>query len=105
MGEHTVRTRSKESPMRNDNDPTRRVWFVTGASRGFGRALAEAVLERGERLIATARRPESLAELRERHSDVLVLPLDVKDRAGARAAVAAGIERFGRLDVVVNNAG
>jgi NAD(P)-dependent dehydrogenase (short-subunit alcohol dehydrogenase family) len=91
--------------MRSDNDGTHRVWFVTGASRGFGRALSEAVLARGEQLIATARHPESLDELRERHPEVLVLPLDVKDRAGAQAAVVEGVERFGRLDVIVNNAG
>jgi NAD(P)-dependent dehydrogenase (short-subunit alcohol dehydrogenase family) len=91
--------------MRNDGDPTRRVWFVTGASRGFGRALSEAVVARGERLIATARSPELLDELAERHPEALVLRLDVTDRARARQAIAEGIERFGRLDVVVNNAG
>jgi NAD(P)-dependent dehydrogenase (short-subunit alcohol dehydrogenase family) len=87
--------------MRHD----KRVWFVTGASRGFGRALSEAVLARGERLIATARRPEFVDEFRERHPDALALQLDVTDRDRARAAVAEGVERFGRLDVVVNNAG
>jgi NAD(P)-dependent dehydrogenase (short-subunit alcohol dehydrogenase family) len=80
-----------------------RVWFVTGASRGFGRALSEAVLARGERLVATARHPEELADLAERGAEVL--PLDVTDRAAVQAAVARGVERFGRLDVVVNNAG
>jgi NAD(P)-dependent dehydrogenase (short-subunit alcohol dehydrogenase family) len=74
--------------MRSDNDGTHRVWFVTGSSRGFGRALSEAVLARGEHLIATARHPESLDELRERHPKALVLPLDVKDRAGAEAALS-----------------
>jgi NAD(P)-dependent dehydrogenase (short-subunit alcohol dehydrogenase family) len=91
--------------MRSDNDGTHRVWFVTGSSRGFGRALSEAVLARGEHLIATARHPESLDELKERHPEALVLPLDVKDRAGAEASVVEGVERFGRLDVIVNNAG
>jgi NAD(P)-dependent dehydrogenase (short-subunit alcohol dehydrogenase family) len=91
--------------MRRDNDPTRRTWLVTGASRGLGRALSEAVLERGERLVATARRPELLDDLTERDPDGLALRLDVTDRAGAQDAVAATVERFGRLDVVVNNAG
>jgi NAD(P)-dependent dehydrogenase (short-subunit alcohol dehydrogenase family) len=80
-----------------------RVWFVTGASRGFGRALSEAVLAGGESLIATARDPEALADLRERGAEVL--RLDVTERAGVEAAVAQGVQRFGRLDVVVNNAG
>jgi NAD(P)-dependent dehydrogenase (short-subunit alcohol dehydrogenase family) len=94
-------TRSKELFMRND----KRVWFVTGASRGFGRALSEAVLARGDRLIATARRPEFVDEFRERHPEALAVQLDVTDRNRARAAVAEGVERFGRLDVLVNNAG
>jgi len=91
--------------MRNDTEQAGRVWFVTGGSRGFGRALAAAVLERGERLIVTARRQELRDDFRERHPDALALRLDVTDRASAQAAVAEGIERFGRLDVVVNNAG
>jgi NAD(P)-dependent dehydrogenase (short-subunit alcohol dehydrogenase family) len=91
--------------MHNDIDPTRRVWFVTGASRGLGRALSEAVLDRGERLIATARRPEFVDEFSARHPEATALRLDVTDRARAHEAVAEGIERFGRLDVVVNNAG
>jgi NAD(P)-dependent dehydrogenase (short-subunit alcohol dehydrogenase family) len=91
--------------MRNDTEQAGRVWFVTGASRGFGRALSEAVLERGERLIVTARRQEFIDEFHERHPEALALRLDVTDRASAEAAVAEGIERFGGLDVVVNNAG
>jgi NAD(P)-dependent dehydrogenase (short-subunit alcohol dehydrogenase family) len=87
------------------DDPTGRVWFVTGASRGFGRALCEAVLARRERLIATARSPELLQEFSERHPEALTRRLDVTDRTSAQAAVAESIERFGRIDVVVNNAG
>ena len=87
------------------NDATGRVWFVTGASRGFGRALCEAVLARGERLIATARSPGFLDEFGERHPEALTLRLDVTDRSGVQAGVAEGIERFGRIDAVVNNAG
>jgi NAD(P)-dependent dehydrogenase (short-subunit alcohol dehydrogenase family) len=82
------------------------VWFITGSSRGVGRALVVAALDAGDRVVATARQPAQLAEIAERYGDsVLPLALDVTDAAAARAAVAAGVERFGRLDVVVNNAG
>jgi NAD(P)-dependent dehydrogenase (short-subunit alcohol dehydrogenase family) len=81
-------------------------WLITGASRGFGRALAEAVLESGDRLVATARRPEQLADLAERYGEqVRTVALDVTDTAAAENAVRAAVEAFGRLDVVVNNAG
>jgi NAD(P)-dependent dehydrogenase (short-subunit alcohol dehydrogenase family) len=82
------------------------VFFLTGSSRGLGRQIAEAALAAGHRLIATARRPGSLADLADRYgSQILPLPLDVTDAAAAEAAVAAGTEAFGRIDVVVNNAG
>ena len=82
------------------------VFFLTGSSRGLGRAIAEAVLDAGHQLVATARNPESLDDLVAAHPDrVLALALDVTDPAAAEAAIAAGHERFGRLDVVVNNAG
>src|SRR5580692_8188281 len=81
-------------------------WFITGSSRGFGRALVQAALDAGDNVVATARRPEQLADLAERYGDrVLPAALDVTDAGAVRAAVAAGIERFGRLDIVVNNAG
>jgi NAD(P)-dependent dehydrogenase (short-subunit alcohol dehydrogenase family) len=82
------------------------VFFLTGSSRGLGRQIAEATLAAGHRLIATARRPDSLADLADRYgSQILPLPLDVTDAAAAEAAVAAGTKAFGRIDVVVNNAG
>src|SRR3984885_7184552 len=82
------------------------VWFITGSSRGFGHALVRAALDAGDRVVATARQPGQLAEIAERYGDsVLPLALDVTDAGAARAAVAAGAGRFGRLDVVVNNAG
>jgi NAD(P)-dependent dehydrogenase (short-subunit alcohol dehydrogenase family) len=82
------------------------VFFLTGASRGLGRAIAEAVLDAGHQLVATARNPETLDDLVAAHPDqVLPVALDVTDAAAARAAIAAGREHFGRVDVVVNNAG
>ncbi len=82
------------------------VWFITGSSRGFGRALVAAALAAGDRVAATARRPEQLEEFtREYGEQVLPLALDVTDVAAVHAAVSAAVTRFGRLDVVVNNAG
>ena len=83
-----------------------RVWFITGASSGFGRALAEAVLGRGDRAVLAARRVDPLEELAGRHlGDALAVALDVTD-AGARGrAVGQALERFGRIDVLANVAG
>jgi len=83
-----------------------RVWFITGSSRGFGREWAIAALERGDSVAATARDTGSLDDVVQRFGDkILPLKLDVTDRSAVYAAVAAARERFGRLDVVVNNAG
>jgi NAD(P)-dependent dehydrogenase (short-subunit alcohol dehydrogenase family) len=85
---------------------THQVWFITGSSRGFGRALASAVLEAGDSLVATARRPEQLTPLVEQYGErVLPLALDVTNGAAARAGVEAAVNHFGRIDVLVNNAG
>ena len=82
------------------------VFFLTGSSRGLGRKIAEAVLAAGHQLVATARQPGSLSDLAERYGDrILPVALDVTDPAAAQAAVAAGVAAFGRIDVVVNNAG
>jgi NAD(P)-dependent dehydrogenase (short-subunit alcohol dehydrogenase family) len=82
------------------------VFFLTGTSRGLGRQIAEAALAAGHQLVATARQPDSLADLAGRYgTQILPVALDVTDPAGAAAAVAAGTKAFGRLDVVVNNAG
>jgi NAD(P)-dependent dehydrogenase (short-subunit alcohol dehydrogenase family) len=86
--------------------PVSKVWLITGSSRGFGRSLAEAVLDHGDQLLATARHPEKLGDLVTRYGEqVRAVPLDVTNAEQARAAVAAAMEAFGRLDVVVNNAG
>lgn len=82
------------------------VWFITGCSTGIGRATAEAAAAAGHRVVATARRPDALAALVDRFPDtVLALPLEVRDDAAVAAAVEATIARFGRVDVLVNNAG
>ncbi|MET7978225.1 oxidoreductase [Streptomyces mirabilis] len=83
-----------------------KTWLITGSSRGFGRALARHVLDHGHRVVATARRPEQLKDLVERHGDrVRAVALDVTDPAAARAAVQLALDAFGGLDVVANNAG
>jgi NAD(P)-dependent dehydrogenase (short-subunit alcohol dehydrogenase family) len=83
-----------------------KVWFITGTSRGFGREWALAALERGDSVAATARDTSTLDELVERHGDaVLPISLDVTDREADFAAVTQAHDHFGRLDVVVNNAG
>src|SRR5580700_9950743 len=83
-----------------------KVFFLTGATRGLGRQIAEASLAAGHELVATARNPGRLADLADRYGRrVLPVELDVTDPGAATAAVAAGVEAFGRIDVVVNNAG
>jgi short chain dehydrogenase len=83
-----------------------RVWFVTGSSRGLGRALVELALEAGDRVAATTRNPERLRDLLDKYGDaVLLLRLDVTDYDAAARVVAQAEETFGRIDVVVNNAG
>lgn len=85
---------------------TEKIWFITGASRGFGRAWASAALERGDKVAATARDTASLDDLAGKFGDALLpLRLDVTDREADFAAVAQAHKHFGRLDVVVNNAG
>jgi len=81
-------------------------WLITGSSRGLGRALSEAVLQAGHRLVATARDPAQLADLAARYGDsVRIVALDVTDPVAAQRAVEAAVEAFGGLDVLVNNAG
>lgn len=82
------------------------VWFITGCSTGFGKELARLVLAQGWNAVVTARRPESLAELVEGAGErALALKLDVDDPAQIEAGVKAALEQFGRIDVLVNNAG
>ncbi|WP_062379001.1 oxidoreductase [Demequina pelophila] len=82
------------------------VWFITGCSTGIGRATAEAAAAAGHRVVATARRPETLDALVAAYPDtVLAVPLEVRDDAQVAAAVEAALTRFGHVDVLVNNAG
>jgi NAD(P)-dependent dehydrogenase (short-subunit alcohol dehydrogenase family) len=83
-----------------------KTWMITGSSRGFGRRLAEAVLEAGDNLVATARSTGSLKDLAENNGGRFrAVPLDVTDPGAATAAAETTVREFGRLDVLVNNAG
>ena len=89
--------------MASDQTP---VWFITGCSTGFGREIARLILERGWRVVATARKPEQLEDLVAGHEDrALAIRLDVTDKQSVAASVDAALEKFGRIDVLVNNAG
>ena len=90
----------------NANSGGNKVWFITGASRGFGRVWADAALKRGDKVAATARRLESIADLKEKYGEnVLILALDVTKPQQVKEAVEQAYNHFGRLDIVLNNAG
>jgi NAD(P)-dependent dehydrogenase (short-subunit alcohol dehydrogenase family) len=83
-----------------------KVWFITGSSRGLGRSLTQAVLSKGDRVAATARNPEQLKDLVSIYGDqILPIQLDVTDSAQIQQAVSTTVAHFGRIDVLVNNAG
>jgi NAD(P)-dependent dehydrogenase (short-subunit alcohol dehydrogenase family) len=85
---------------------SKKVWFITGSSRGLGRSLAQAVLEAGDHLVATARNVASLNDLKDRYGkQVYTIALDVTSEAEAANAVQTAISKFGKIDVLVNNAG
>jgi NAD(P)-dependent dehydrogenase (short-subunit alcohol dehydrogenase family) len=83
----------------------KKVWLVTGAGRGMGVDIAKAALAAGHAVVATGRNPERVSAALGAHDDLLAVKLDVTDPADAQAAVQAAVERFGRIDVLVNNAG
>jgi NAD(P)-dependent dehydrogenase (short-subunit alcohol dehydrogenase family) len=83
----------------------KKVWLVTGAGRGMGVEIVKAALAAGHAVVATGRNPERVSAALGTHDDLLVVKLDVTDPADAQAAVTAAVERFGRIDVLVNNAG
>jgi NAD(P)-dependent dehydrogenase (short-subunit alcohol dehydrogenase family) len=81
-------------------------WFITGSSRGLGRALTHAALEAGDRVVATARQPVQLDDLVAEYGErIYTVALDVTDARAAQLAIADAHHHFGRLDVIVNNAG
>jgi NAD(P)-dependent dehydrogenase (short-subunit alcohol dehydrogenase family) len=83
-----------------------KIWFITGSSRGLGRSLTEAVLKSGDKVAATARNTQLLDDLVAQYPDaILPLTLDVTDYKEVHNAVAHAVEHFGRIDVLVNNAG
>ena len=82
-----------------------KTWFITGASRGFGVLIAKEALAAGDAVVATARNPQQVIDALGNHPQLLVLPLDVTDEAQAHAAAGTAIKRFGRIDMLVNNAG
>ncbi|HTE34685.1 MAG TPA: SDR family NAD(P)-dependent oxidoreductase, partial [Chryseolinea sp.] len=84
----------------------KKVWFITGSARGLGRSLTEAVLAKGDLVAATARNPEQLKDLADKYDDCIYpVTLDVTDKTQIAAAVEDTIKRFGRIDVLINNAG
>lgn len=90
----------------NETSGGNKVWFITGASRGFGRIWAEAALKRGDKVAATARKLASIADLKEKYgANVLTLELDVTKADQAKTAVTQAHMHFGRLDIILNNAG
>lgn len=90
----------------NNNSSINKVWFITGASRGFGRVWANAAIKRGDKVAATARTLSSIADLNEKYgANVITLELDVTNPDQVKSAVTKAHAHFGRLDIVLNNAG
>ena len=96
-------------PVRSDREDDKvtdkKTWFITGAGRGMGVDIAKAALAAGNAVVATGRNPQRVSTAIGAHDDLLAVKLDVTDPAHAQAAVQAAVERFGRIDVLVNNAG
>lgn len=90
----------------NSNLENKKVWFITGTSSGFGRALAEEILMKGDSVVATARKPEVLQDLIEKYPETArAVRLDVTNLEDVKSAIREAVEHFGRIDVLVNNAG
>jgi hypothetical protein len=100
--QHPIYANRKEIDMSASHNE---VWFITGASRGFGLETARDALARGDSVVATARKPEAIHAVLGHHESLLSVALDVTDEAQAVAAAEAAVVRFGRIDVLLNNAG
>jgi len=100
MARRKTNDHMKENPMTDKRD-----WFITGAGRGMGVEIAKAALAAGDAVVATSRNTEAVANAVGEADDLLVVKLDITSRADAEAVVQAAAERFGRIDVLVNNAG
>lgn len=98
-------TEQNTNTERNDNTAGKKVWFITGAGRGMGTDIAKAALAAGHAVVATGRNPEKVIQAVGASEDLLAVKLDVTDPADATAAIQAAVDRFGRIDVLVNNAG
>src|SRR6202035_2494718 len=92
-------------PATGDTMPEKNVWFVTGAGRGMGIDIVKAALAAGHAVVATGRNTDAVASALGKADDLLVVKLDVTRPDDAKAAVATVVNRFGRIDVLVNNAG
>jgi NAD(P)-dependent dehydrogenase (short-subunit alcohol dehydrogenase family) len=98
-------TEQHHSTQQKENMPEKKVWFITGAGRGMGTDIVKAALAAGHAVVATGRNPEKVTQAVGESEDLLAVKLDVTDPAAAEAAVQAAVDRFGRIDVLVNNAG
>jgi NAD(P)-dependent dehydrogenase (short-subunit alcohol dehydrogenase family) len=96
---------SDDPPGIKQRSKSMRVWFITGASRGFGALIAEAALEAGDAVVATARDPSTVARRLGPHERLLATRLDVTNEAEAHEAAGQAVKKFGRIDILVNNAG
>jgi NAD(P)-dependent dehydrogenase (short-subunit alcohol dehydrogenase family) len=98
-------TEQKTNAGQQENATGKKVWFITGAGRGMGTDIAKAALAAGHAVVATGRNPEKVIQAVGESEDLLAVKLDVTDPAEAKAAIQAAVDRFGRIDVLVNNAG
>ncbi|SDL90720.1 SDR family oxidoreductase [Arthrobacter sp. ok362] len=98
-------TEQQTTTEQNETPAGKKVWFITGAGRGMGTDIAKAALAAGHAVVATGRNPERVSQAIGPSKDLLAVKLDVTDPADATAAIVAAVERFGRIDVLVNNAG
>lgn len=98
-------TEQNTTPEQAHNTSGKKVWFITGAGRGMGADIAKAALAAGHAVVATGRNPQKVTEAVGENADLLAVKLDVTDPADAAAAIQAAVDRFGRIDVLVNNAG